>query len=179
MVFIDCETSGLDHNLHEILEFGAINADHQTLSIKIKPLHIESAQPKALEINGYREEDWKDAVDQQVACGMILDFLDDAVVAGHNVGFDINFLNAMIRKYQSKRRIDYHVIDTVTVCYEHLVPLGLAKLSLKNVCSFVGIDPEPDVHRALNGATKAQKIYQTVTKAGWWTKRKWRKKAGL
>ena len=69
---IDTETTGLNNQTHEILEIAAIsykiNDDGsaimvESLNKKIKPRNMHLAEPKALEVNGYNEEDWKDACD--------------------------------------------------------------------------------------------------------------------
>ncbi|MCR4306655.1 MAG: exonuclease domain-containing protein, partial [Candidatus Yonathbacteria bacterium] len=78
LAFIDLETTGLELKKHEIIEIGCIVARQipressetggayleiiEEFEIKVKPEHIETADPVGLEINGYREDDWKDAV---------------------------------------------------------------------------------------------------------------------
>ncbi len=64
----DLETSGAVFGEHEILEIGLVLFDQHTfeiidtLNIKIKPEHIENAVPAALERNGYKPENWIDAI---------------------------------------------------------------------------------------------------------------------
>jgi len=55
---------------------------------------------------------------------------------------------------------------------EHLIPGGIESLSLKNVCVFLGIEPEGAQHRALAGAEKCREVYLTIVRAGWF-KRWW------
>ena len=63
--FVDTETTGLDPHYHEmvsiaiITEFGDGRIDRWYT--KLRPRHIERAHPKALQVNGYTEEDWEDA----------------------------------------------------------------------------------------------------------------------
>ena len=63
-VFVDTETTGLDHTKHEMLEIAIVvieNGEKTTIERKIKPTNLETAQPKALEVNGYNEEEWAEA----------------------------------------------------------------------------------------------------------------------
>lgn len=161
--FLDCETTGLNPEIHEMLEFAAIKAiadGDATLVLKIRPEHIETAEPKALEINGYNEAEWADAMDLREAGPIILAFLKNTVIIGHGVGFDIGFIEALLKKAGCYERVSYHTIDTCSIAYFLCVPEGLESLSLKNVCPFLGVPSEPTMHRALAGATACKAIYE-------------------
>lgn len=160
--FVDVETTGLDPIENEMLEFAALKGD-EILNFKIKPRRMHTAHPKALEVNGYKEENWGDALDIAEAAPKIAAFLKDAVIVGHNVRFDMDFISQFLKEAGVNVRLDYHLVDTVTIAYIKLVPLGLDSLSLKNVCQFVGIQPEPEVHRALAGAKTCKAIYENLT----------------
>ena len=175
-VYLDVETTGLDPHLHEIIEFAALKDDGSIHETKIKPEHIERAHPKALEANGYTAEEWADAPTLEEVAPAFYEFIKDCIVVGHNVRFDASFIEASLRKAQIQERIDFHVVDTVTLAYEHLAPLGLKSLSLWKVCVFLGIPPEPDVHRAMNGAIRARQVYHALARAGWWRRLIWRMK---
>ena len=67
IAIVDLETTGLDEQLHEIIEVGMVVVNQKTLEIidtldmKVRPTHPETASAKALEVNGYNEEDWIDS----------------------------------------------------------------------------------------------------------------------
>ena len=71
LAFTDLETTGDVFGVHEIIEIGLVVADQNSLevidelNIKIKPLHIENAVPAALAKNGYKQDDWQDAISLQ------------------------------------------------------------------------------------------------------------------
>ena len=170
LVFIDVETTGLDPLKHEMLEVGAVVAHPDVdvvdvFSAKIKPMRIESAHPRALEVNGYTEEAWADAKPLFEVLPSFLAFVKGAVIGGHNVRFDAGFVNAAVAQLGLDLRIDYHLVDTCTLAYEHLVPHGLKSMSLANVCKFIGIPPEDATHRALAGAQKSMDVYRALTRA--------------
>lgn len=159
LAFVDVETSGLDPVENEILEFAAVSGD-DVLEIKIKPRRIHTATPRALEVNGYNAKDWEDAEDISVAAPKIIAFLRGSVIAGQNVGFDVDFIEAFLLEAGIFEVLDYHHVDICAISYLMLVPYGLESLSLAHVCEFLGIPPEPKIHRALNGALLARKVYE-------------------
>lgn len=149
-VVLDTETTGLDPAVHEIIEICIHKpSTGATYTTKIKPQNLECASPKALEINGYNEQDWKDAITFDEAIFEIGDWLHGNVVVGHNVQFDLNMLKGNLKRsqYKDQVRIPYHCVDTVTLAQEHLVPMGLESVSLSAVREFLGLSAK-GAHRA-------------------------------
>ena len=67
LAFIDIETTGLDVIDHEIIEIGCVLTTPnlkviEEFELKIKPEHLEIADPTAMKINHYKEELWIDAI---------------------------------------------------------------------------------------------------------------------
>ena len=160
IAFIDIETTGLDHGRHEIIDVGVVIVESRHLdsplleiSHKIRPQHIETAEPKALEVNGYNEKDWWDALNPKSALRDLADYLQNKMLAGHNVqGFDIPFLQAAYRQLGLQwPDVSYRVLDTMSLG----MPLwfnGEAKsCSLDSYCEALGIK-RPEPHRALDDA---------------------------
>lgn len=162
--FVDVETTGLDPATHEIIEFAVVFDDGQFESFKVLPRHPETADPAALAVNGWTPEEWKhDALGQRTAAARIFHLLQDAIVVGFNVGFDASFIRAMLRREGfNANEICRHCGDPVTLALEHLVPKGLDSLSLKNVMTFLGMEPEPDIHRALAGARGCKSVWDAL-----------------
>ena len=70
LAFIDIETTGLNFFKHEIIEIGCVLTTPsleviEEFELKIKPQKIENADPVALKITHYNEEDWKSGSDLQ------------------------------------------------------------------------------------------------------------------
>ena len=66
LVFVDVETTGLFMGSHEIIEIALIQTNPKLEVMfewhsKAKPAFPEWADKKALEINGYTEQAWKNA----------------------------------------------------------------------------------------------------------------------
>lgn len=163
LIFLDVETTGLDPETHEIIEFAGIRSDNGAiLDLRIQPQHIETASPKALEVNGYNEADWADAVSPETAAQMIGEFMT-GIPVGHNTQFDLQFIRALLAKTGLVDTIDRRHGDTQTLALAKLVPQGLESLSLRAVMLFLGLSPEPEIHRAINGARSCQKIWDRLT----------------
>src|SRR4051812_2420857 len=98
LLLTDFETTGLNPEIHEIIEIGAILVDAKSLEVyweheeKSKPYCIECAEPKALEVNGYSEELWKEADSFDRVFPRFLNRLDHSMIfTGQNVWFDLQF----------------------------------------------------------------------------------------
>jgi len=128
LAFVDLETTGIDPSIHEIIEIGIVRA-HQTgdpkeplvevdrFGMKIAPEHIERANPKALQVNHYHPDEWKDAVLFKDAFPIIDEKLKGHVFVAQNVAFDVGFL---VRAYERMGKlldetIYYHKLDVASL----------------------------------------------------------------
>lgn len=185
LIFLDTETTGLNPEKHEIIELAMIrvepSGERYTYHWYIKPEHIETADEIALRVNKYHEriELWeKEGVTFASIAPILQDVVRDGVFAGHNVGFDLDFLSATFKKNNINAKLPYHKVDTVTLAYAHLAPLGLEKLSLDTIRDFFGWSREGN-HTAMQDVRDTMKLYNTLTKGRiwcyWaWFKRLWR-----
>lgn len=166
--FVDTETTGLDPEVHEMIEFAVRTSDGKQIKFKIKPKHIETASDIALKINGYTPERWVDALDPKKAAAIIHEWLEDAIIIGQNVKFDIGFIKALLKRegIEYDKNFLRYSGDTVTLALAHLVPKGLDNLSLKNIMKFLGMEPEPDVHEAMNGVDACKAVWEALTDPG-------------
>ena len=168
LAITDVETTGLDPELHEIVELGVVVVDQKTFRIlsifntKVTPGHIETASPKALRINGYREEDWEDAWSLDTAMGRYAEETKGAVFCAHNVTFDWSFISRAFAKTRVECKMDYHRIDLLTLAWWVLRERGLKKFSLRDIAGFLGISPEPMPHRAIHGAMLAYLVLKKL-----------------
>lgn len=158
LAITDVETTGLDPQKHEIVEIGLIVVNQNTLQIldefeaKVKPVHIELANPQALEVNGYSEADWRDAKDLKSAMDVYAQKTKDAIFLAHNVTFDWSFIFEAFKKSGVINSMDYHRIDLLTLAWSKVPKLSnLTRLNLNDLCEYFGIPKEPEPHRAING----------------------------
>ena len=163
----DLETSGDIFGVHEILEIGLIVFDQNslkivdTLDIKVKPLNIKNAVPAALERNGYKEKDWKEAVSLKKAMEQYADKTKDAIFCAYNAIFDWGFINDAFRKTGVQNKMDYHGLDLLSIAWTKGLDKN-EKWNLKTACELFGVPPEPEPHSALNGAMTAYELFKKL-----------------
>lgn len=170
IAFTDVETTGLDASRHEIIELGLVVIDQKTLSIidaldlKIAPEHIETASPKALEINGYAPADWEGATSLDAAMRAYSDKTAEAMFSAHNITFDWAFISTAFTKTGTSNHMDYHRLDLLTMAWFALRNRGAEKLNLNAVAKFLGVPEEPLPHRAINGALLGYQVFCKLVK---------------
>jgi len=172
LLFIDTETTGLDAKQNEILEIGCVLTDPtaetilQTYEAKLMPRRIETASPKALEINGYSKEAWSAEVctEPSAVTGVLCKLAENAVTVGHNVGFDLAFLTEFLAcNAVTKPPWHYHKVDTVSLAWPLLQWGEIQYVTLDAVCERFEVE-RPKVHRALADALACRSIYLALLK---------------
>lgn len=151
-VAIDVETTGLDPNIHGIIEVGMVLTDNQfnfidNFQATFKPKPDRVIDPKAMEINGIDLNasyilGEQQAYDQYILwwakhgkCGLI----------GHNVErFDLPFLKQFDPLIME--RLDRDVLDTKVIANFLKIP----NRSLSACYQLIPGAPRIDAHRALN-----------------------------
>ena len=169
LVITDLETTGLDPIIHEVIDIGAVRVDQESLEIeatftcKIQPVYIELAHPKALEVNGYTPEAWKNAVRHDDAWQSFFSFGRQGVFSSWSVSFDWGFVDPAIRFYHPEQRFgpfDRHLIDLPSVAWGIVGPV--AKVGKDAVAEVLGLEPEPLPHDGLAGALHALTILRRL-----------------
>ena len=175
LAFIDTETTGLDPQTSVVLEFAAIVV-HPTeghviarYETKIKPTEqeLQYAHPKALEKNGYTDEAWEGAPTIEQLAPDIGALLEGCVLVGHNVAFDETMLKAHFAAYGIEERVPYKKIDTQTLAYEHLTPLGLKSVSLDRIREFLGWSKE-GAHTAMKDVEDTKQLFNLLWRMTPW-----------
>ena len=179
VVFLDTETTGLDPETHEIVEIAIVALDGSVLlNTKVKPVNIEAASPRALEVNGYNEADWAGAPTFDEIKEDVMAALKHKVIVGQNPQFDRNFVVEALSRCgveKAYRKLKRHTIDTITLAWEHLVPCGLDRLNLGAECEFLGIPLE--AHQALADAQGCRAVYLMTLRATEEQRFAWRERA--
>ncbi len=175
LVVLDLETTGLDPAVHEILEIGAVRVPADLSSVraefsaKVRPEHIENADPDGLKVNGYSAEAWKDARPCPEVVREFVQFAQGGMLAGFNVAFDWAFL---ARALDLKNRpdpwpFDYHIFDVFSVAYHRAIAsnVPMTKWTLSAFCEQYGIPVPPKPHRALNDAKRTLELLRALQQA--------------
>ena len=161
--FIDLETTGLLAGHHEIVEACILKGD-MVYHVYVQPEHIERAHPKALEINGYNPKQWQSGITQKKLAVDLANLLEGCVIVGHNVNFDLEFIEMLFEEYKIPIGIDRRCLDSMTLAHVFLVPMGLDSISLDSIRGFLGWEIRAK-HNALDDAKDVQRLYNLFCSA--------------
>ena len=89
----------------------------------------------------------------------ILDFIGDACLIGHNVKFDLKFLNGELDFLNRPTLDDVQAIDTVKMS-RGLLP-GLGRYSLANVARHLGVKQD-QIHRAMSDVEITHRVFASL-----------------
>ena len=163
IIFVDCETTGLDSEYNEIISICIIRRnDVKTWTYKSKPEWPNHISPQAVAVNGYTPSAWVDAISQEELANHLGILMKDYIIVGHNPRFDIEFVKNLLWRYKIKTYIDPRAIDTTTLSYLYLVPHGLPSLSMDSIRRFLGWKVYP-IHSALQDTKDVERLYSTLT----------------
>ncbi|MBI2582649.1 3'-5' exonuclease [Candidatus Azambacteria bacterium] len=168
LAFVDLELSGLNPHVHEILEIGLILVVRQPeLGVieewesKVKPEHIETADPDSLKVNGYNGEEWKDALSLDEALNVFLPKVGGAILVGQNVAWDWWFLKEALLQRNMPTPFVRQLLDIHSIAYAKLKDSPLAEFHLGQIGEFLGI-LQAERHRALADARRAFEVYKKL-----------------
>lgn len=171
LVFFDLEMTGLEAR-HEIIEIGFVKAKAKTFEIlgegdiKILPARIHEADPAALLINGYDENEWKrDGVDLKTGLEKFLQQTDGCMLAGHNLASsDMPFLKRALDQVGLKENFFYKMLDTFPIAWAKLRKTeGLGRFSLEELAQYFSVD-RGLAHRAIDDARTSYGVFLKLIK---------------
>ncbi len=166
VIVVDLEMSGLTPGTHGILSIGAVRLttdDEYYSELRLEPM--QTFNPKALEINGFSEQECFDQskLGQKEGVKCFYDWVekqrkdfggDLAILAGHNVHCDMNFLKSVKDSWPFK----YRILDA------HGFALGKygVSLSSEQLCDYLKVEREEEIHNALSGARMAKRLLRKM-----------------
>ena len=177
-VYLDLETTGLNPDIHEIIECAVIyDDDTPSYHRFIRPNRIEFADKVALKINRFHEraEEWNQAISQCDFAFELAGLLKNKIIIGHNPFFDYSFIKELFEHY-GEGTPKNQLIDTKTLAFEHLYDIGLKRLSLDSIRVFMGWSLSNN-HTALKDAHDTKMLYTVLSRASFFDRLKWKIKA--
>lgn len=99
-IVIDIETTGLNEKSDQIIEIGAVRYVNHTCQYFQSLIAIDGAVPKSItDLTGISDKMLREEGRRlQDVLNDFLDFIQDYDLVGYNIGFDLGFLNAYLRK---------------------------------------------------------------------------------
>jgi DNA polymerase III epsilon subunit family exonuclease len=145
-VAIDVETTGLKPSTQRMIEIALIRYRQGEETDRYNRMLDPGRRiPTYItKLTGIRDDDVEDAAVFGDLATEIVEFIGDDVLLGHNVGFDIGFLNAELQRARHAKVINESV-DTLTLA-TRVLP-GLKRPGLDRVARAVGLSPRK-IHRA-------------------------------
>jgi DNA polymerase-3 subunit epsilon len=148
---IDLETTGGNRNDDMITEIGAVTVRGGeclgTFQTLVNP--GRAIPPQITVLTGLSDVLVANAPRIEAVLGTLIDFIGDAVIVGHNVGFDVGFLRAACRRAE-RAPLAGTVVDTVALA-RRLVRDEVPDCKLSTLASRFRLDHRPS-HRALDDA---------------------------
>lgn len=174
LVFLDTETTGFDPDTQELIEIGGVLVDQdwsgdvpkfevvEEFEIKIKPEHIETADPVALRVNKYDEADWVFAYTLPEGLKILNQKAKDCIMVAHNLCFDVSFIDRAFKKADMKNEMHYLRIDTITMAFAKLHGRDdIDKYSLRTLCEYFNIENK-NAHTAISDARALFTLYEKL-----------------
>ena len=168
LAFIDLETTGLNSERHEIIELGCVvlrQPDLKQLAeldLKIKPLHLETAEPEALRVNGYNGGDWLFAADLAQALKALNEKAAGAMMISHNITFDWPFLERAYATTGVPNQLASVRLDLLSMAFVKLhKEERVQRFNLRALCDYFQLKNEQQ-HTALADIKASVAIYKKL-----------------
>src|SRR5258708_6766897 len=153
LVAIDLETTGLDPSSAEIIEIGAVKFQDdnilETYSTLVDPGSMIPAKITA--ITGITQDNILGAPKLREVLPKLKEFVGEAPLVGHNIEFDLKFLQKAGALKES-RSIDTYELASV------LLPTT-PRYNLNALMQELNLTPEGDYHRALADSLATARVY--------------------
>lgn len=128
LAFTDTETTGLFANKHRVIEVCVDVCTHypemktiKRIEYKLKPTEemLKTAEPKALEINGYTVEKWANGEEDHLKVwAEVFALMEGNIPVGHFIDFDLGFIDAEVGRSLGKRLPQFrNKLDTKAFAY--------------------------------------------------------------
>ena len=174
LAFVDLETTGLDETQHEIIEIAAITYNPHNdqvideWEVKVQPQHIETAQPKALQINGYINNPALYNGDLNSALIRLNSLVKGCMILGQGIDFDLKFLYRNMSDLGIKPSFDRHrKIELMSCAWFAVKDSDIPGMSLADLCDYFKVS-NVGAHTALVDCRRTLEVYRALM--GWYRK---------
>ena len=160
-VVFDLETTGLSPVKNEIIEIGAVKVNKEGQIVETFTTLVKPSQPVSefiQNLTGISNEMLKDAPSIYVALPRFANFAGDAILVGHNVTFDIAFIQQKAKIYKDMNFMNPY-IDTLSLT-RNVYP-NLKSYKLQDLIKEFDLKTFA-AHRALADVVATQQLYELL-----------------
>ena len=159
-IAFDTETTGLDPAAGRIVEIGAVKFDRRGIAARYNVLinHEIPMPEEAGKVNGITDEMLKDKPLIAAVFPDFFDFIGTGVLVAHNAPFDINYINAELKRI-GKSPLGNKVVDT-RIFAKEVFP-GLSSYALQDLAVQFGITAL-EAHRAEDDARVCMELFDKI-----------------
>jgi len=147
LVVLDVETTGTDPKMSDLIEVAAVKVKGTKIVDRLSTFVNPGRPIIGNQMHGITDKDVKSAPSPKEAAEKLLDFVGDATIVGHNVGFDLGFIEEA--KGDGFRFQPGSYLDTLVIAREGYP--GAESYKLPDLARFFGIELAQS-HRALPDA---------------------------
>lgn len=163
-IIFDVETTGLSKENDRIIEIAAVKIKNETIHSKLELLINpgKSLPYKIVELTKITDYMLLNKPLEHEVVNEIYKFMSDAeLIIGHNVTFDLGFLNNMFLRNNIQYSCDY--LDTLQLTKKYIP--GLSSYKLGNIVKELGYIVEEDKsHRALYDVNMTLRVLAHLSK---------------
>jgi DNA polymerase-3 subunit epsilon len=157
-VVVDVETTGLAPGHHRVIEVGAVIVKKGELVANFSRLiNPGRSIPQFItKFTGISPHMVSRAATAERVLPRLREFVGDRPIVGHNIGFDLNFLNYEADRLDVTSAFAETGIDTIILARRYLT--GLRRMRLDSVAAALHV-PAPRRHRALADAQITARVF--------------------
>lgn len=171
LIFVDTETTGLDHHRHAVWEVALVDVDGRVLldcKCRLTAEQLAKADGDALRVGSYYRRSVVGTVyERETVAQRVAVLTEGRVLAGFNPSFDQAMLAELLREAGLEPAWDYHVLAVEAYVAGALGLLGLAGGAVMSAKA-VGVDPDSEGtrHTALADARLAARVFRVASAIG-------------
>lgn len=148
VVVLDVESTGLDTTKEDIIQIAAIRFGKrgviESLDVLVKPT---KAVGNSYYVHGFTDEELnKNGMRPKEALEKLITFIQDAVIVGHNINYDIQIIKSMLKRYEMPDLLTMPIYDTLDLAYK--VYPNLMNHKLSTLSEFLKTNTAPN-HNAM------------------------------
>ena len=168
ITFFDVETTHLDPTVGEIIQIATLTEDSQgnlkEWSTKIKPqLKLGTYSPKALEINGFSLEEWKDSLDAIEVMPEIKQIIEGSdILVGQNLFFDLNFIHEICHRNSIEPPDFPPYIDTKSIADRLVRANWIQRSGMDYLVEHYDVKVEGRAHTALVDCERTMLVFDEL-----------------